>query len=98
MSTELKPCPFCGGRPRLTFEIYPNGPVQCANIPCRMCATWFEQDEWNIRAPDPRVKELEEFIHTWGVTLHFPTCDKLLLSGNQPCTCGYDAARKALNL
>lgn len=58
MSSELKPCPFCGG----VAEHRPKGTFNPPFVECRRgCgATAFSGEMWNTRAPSPAVKALVE--------------------------------------
>lgn len=59
MTTDLKPCPFCGGAPYQGSEIGETGEldwfVACGNYCGAACQTFDSQDEadqaWNRRAP-----------------------------------------------
>jgi Lar family restriction alleviation protein len=74
MTEELKPCPFCGGEAEIVTWPKPHQPVcyvKCKNCLAENCDDDFEENvalnvfSWNARAPDPRVKRLEEAA--WGV-------------------------------
>ena len=40
----LKPCPFCGGHPRLVANLYREG--QAAQIHCDQCKATMDFDGW----------------------------------------------------
>ena len=58
MSEELKPCPFCGEDATQPNRLYQS--TLCKNPKCKICAVVFTTvEQWNTRAPDPRVADLE---------------------------------------
>lgn len=57
--SEPKPCPFCGSPAEVT--IGPDGEEgSCTNLECRASEHFMPLDQWNRRAPDPRVAALVE--------------------------------------
>ena len=59
MSEELKPCPWCASngerRPgSFCLPFY----ARCSNAACGAHYCWMMADDWNHRAPDPRVQAL----------------------------------------
>jgi Lar family restriction alleviation protein len=59
MTSELKPCPFCGGEARMyTRNNAFGGTVGCVNIAkCGVRTLWMETPEQAIAAWNQRVKE-----------------------------------------
>jgi hypothetical protein len=62
---ELKPCPFCGGRPYFKTEVFPNrkGKEGCYIIVCENCFATIAYHEpetlkwmWNRRADNEQVR------------------------------------------
>ena len=69
--TELKPCPFCGGKAVMetfttSFEKHPRYRVRCTEKGCRVALDWdwFEEEEaqkaWNNRTDGEAVRPLPE--------------------------------------
>ena len=75
--SELKPCPFCGGRPNIDrwVNLTKNGVVYCA-----ACDFTLPPTAWNRRTPDltealARLKALEEAIGRYGRYPGIEWCD-----------------------
>ena len=49
---ELKPCPFCGKKPKINGVNY----VHCGNKMCVLYCRAFDQVNWNARQPQPAQK------------------------------------------
>lgn len=66
MCKELKRCPFCGGKARLTYNTYGSHYVQCDSVSCGI-VTWIHTTEeeaveaWNKMVTD---EEYVESIYT----------------------------------
>ena len=63
MMSELKRCPFCGGKARLmTYDTYGSHYVQCDNVSCGI-VTWIHTTEeeaveaWNKMVTDEEYVE-----------------------------------------
>lgn len=78
MSTELKPCPFCGGSAKpYTFGAVVGGKAlhffECGECRAGKSLGEYSEEEaakaWNTRAPDPRVEELEEKLSAFRCRL-----------------------------
>lgn len=78
---ELKPCPFCGGKP----YVWPDGDVGCAS-----CSGAVSPARWNHRAPidhdrvlvpmEPTEEMIAAAIKATGEQLPFWTYYKAMLS------------------
>ena len=55
--SELKPCPFCNGKPYTFKDIAGEAGVGCGN-----CNFFTAGDGWNTRAPSVPVSDLHELI------------------------------------
>lgn len=62
---ELKPCPFCGGKARLTYNTYGSHYVQCDNVSCDVKpVTWIYTTEeeaveaWNKMVDDEYAESM----------------------------------------
>ena len=67
--SELKPCPFCGGKP-----IYSQSKVRdriMHAVDCDCGASYFGEDwhKWNTRKPHPAIKAVfEKYNDRWFLT------------------------------
>jgi hypothetical protein len=77
--SELKPCPFCGGRPKLTYweePVYTFYTVSCKR--CRSksgsySSKPYTENKWNERH-DGEDKTLEYFINNSSLAWHRSSC------------------------
>jgi hypothetical protein len=68
VSEELKPCPFCGGAARYTYNDFYNNNSMAQCVSCGASAFW---KKWNERADagkdaaltDERAKEIAQQVH-----------------------------------
>lgn len=51
MKPEYLPCPFCGSYP----DIFSNGATTCSMEMCPGYDVMCSKDDWNRRAPAPRI-------------------------------------------
>ena len=58
---ELKPCPFCGSNTEKGMG-YNYHKVCCSNMTCSMSDIYFTQKEWNTRAKEQAVPEVNKDI------------------------------------
>lgn len=79
MTDELKPCPFCGGKPHRGPGIY----ISCSNDDCPcICEAWGDNEDkakeaWNRRAYEiiegngtgDALPEIRTCKNTWDVNL-----------------------------
>lgn len=75
--TELKPCPFCGGRATVqgehtkTYDVWANYPVLCAKyrVGCEKCGIYFWQlHEIQLTDGQPAVLKngYDEAVEMWN--------------------------------
>ena len=58
---KLRECPFCGSK--ADYADVPESIPTCTNIKCKMSfGLKMSYDEWNTRAIDPRLKELDKMV------------------------------------
>lgn len=50
--TDLKPCPFCGGRAEWQTDTGPMDEGYWEYIECQNCGAKHEVDKWNTRVGD----------------------------------------------
>jgi hypothetical protein len=56
MSEQLKPCPFCGGQPNLTFDDYVHDDLMpMPVVECKSCSAWVRAEDWNTRTQSQPV-------------------------------------------
>lgn len=97
--TGTKPCPFCGNT---NVEQFTHR--TCEVVICPKCSMYSyggtPHHKWQNRTPDPRVKELEEFIKRW--VKHSDLCIRgMSYEPHTGCSCDLSEAveaRKSLNL
>lgn len=87
MSEELKPCPFCGGKPSFR-ESYNGGDVEWYVSCCTVrTLTYYERNEaataWNARAPDllaenERLRAEVDKLRIEAASTGYSTCDMLM--------------------
>lgn len=81
MMTELKPCPFCGGKVSLTEVSFC---LELMQFECADCGTIFrmKDDIWNQRVYPPEVeKAIERMEPREIVKTNFGTFDLVSCSG-----------------
>lgn len=61
MTTELKPCPCCGGEAKME-ELYGDYSVECQNVECLLATPWCGTPEgaaaiWNRRDGEDKIRQ-----------------------------------------
>lgn len=94
--TELKACPFCGGK--ATINVFRNGAeflvqrTECLNCSCSLAASTEREDvikHWNTRSKSPRYEKLLAFVKEQS-KLEYNSHERLSSIGPL-CSIGEDA-------
>ena len=57
---KLKPCPFCGGKAKVSKSSIDNYIVKCTYCPCDFGRIWFWKEEDVISAWNARISRISE--------------------------------------
>ena len=74
--TEIKPCPFCGEKPELNFQVYDTSTYKTYNLSC--CVTMEGEldaeeliQQWNDRQTKPTVAYYSKALGGFFITPKF---------------------------
>lgn len=94
MSTELRPCPFCGGNDTVLNSPGMTG-TGTSYVSCLSCDTegpYFDEEQealaissWNTRADDHLLSSVRKLVGEWRLNDCDPTMDPEYISGQQTC-------------
>lgn len=100
MQTELKPCPFCGGRPKATI-LMGDRIATCETTTCGNKGMPYLDADWNERAPGGSEGPVDveaaarRYMQNTG---HGTQCTRFQIQTTYAgeCTCGFDALASTL--
>jgi len=74
MSEELKPCPFCGCNPNISYGCYGYTGDDYVRISCCIAASDGRYNSWNARGKNPtRSEAYVEALVTWNCRVEEPS-------------------------